>query len=205
MIEKKRLMYKKYKDSGILRAFWDVELNDYKGDQEALACSKKYVNKFDAAYKNGIGMYLHGGFGTGKTMLVNCILKNAIHTGRYSVHFTTLSELMGKFEDRFSPASKSFINKIKNVSFLGIDDIGKEYRNDSGFVEAKFNDVIRYRNMSNYPTLLTSNKAPDELKEYGQSIYSIIKGFCVVVYVKGRDYRIEHISREIDNIINSEE
>lgn len=199
--EAKRLMCKRYEECGILRAYWDLEMDNFEGDKEALDKIKKYINKIDIAYNNGIGVYLFGNFGTGKTSLANIILKEALKTGRYSVYNITLSTLIDKYMDRFSEKSQSFINNVINKGFLSIDDVGKEYRNDSGFVETKLNDVLRYRNGMNFPTILTSNKPVEDIKEYGQSIYSIIKGFYVPVHVLGRDYRIENISYQIKSIL----
>src|SRR5574343_448776 len=101
MTPEQRLIHKKYEECGILRAYWDVDVDNFAGDKEALSKVKKYINKLDDVFTNGIGLYLHGSFGTGKTSLANIVLKEALHTGKYTVYNITLSNLMSYYEDRF--------------------------------------------------------------------------------------------------------
>jgi len=185
-----------YNSCGIYEEYHYLELEDFEkennNDKNAYNTVKKYINSIDKAYENGIGLYLWGRLGAGKTMLSVCVLKESIRTKKYKPFFTTLSEIISYLDDRFSNKTRDFIEKIKEIDFLVIDDISREYTKDKSYIEFYLDYIIRYRNRRNKPTIITANCPIKDISSYALNIISLIKGKLIEKEVKRDiDYRTE--------------
>ena len=79
---------------------------------------------------------------------------------------------------------------VRNIDFLGIDDIGKEYRGKTEYIISVFDRILRYRSTWNRPTFLTSNIGPEEIGSvYGNSIASLLYGKFLPLRLMGEDFR----------------
>lgn len=152
----------------------------------------EYANNLSNARKNGISLFLWGNFGTGKTLLAVCVLKEAIKQG-FTAQMTSLGGIIEVYAEGWSnPSQKeNFNRRVKNVDFLLIDDVGKEYRaKNNDLVEVAFDNLIRYRVFRRKPCILTTNTDISKVQTvYGQSLASLLYGKCINVEVKGGDYR----------------
>ena len=70
-----------YLHCGIKSAWHEKSLKDFTNDTEAHAYVVKYLKKASAAAKDGLGLYLWGSNGTGKSHLMNCSFKELISQG----------------------------------------------------------------------------------------------------------------------------
>jgi len=160
--------------------------------QKAYDTVKLYAENLVNARKHGVNLMLLGPNGTGKTLLATCILKEAIRQG-YSVQMTSLGGIIEMYTDGWTnpDVRDVFNNRIKNVDFLLIDDVGKEYRaKSSDLVEVAFDNLIRYRSFRRKPFILTTNTDMQRLQStYGRSLASLLQGKCMNVQVGGVDYR----------------
>jgi len=163
-----------------------------------------YVDNIERAKKSGISLYLWGPNGSGKTLLAVSVLKAILRKG-YSGQMTSLGGIIETYTDGwYNPNKKEIFNeRIRNVDFLLIDDIGKEYKaKGSDIVEVAFDNLIRYRSFRNKPFILTSNIDINNLSTtYGKSLASLLFGKCVSILVKGVDYRRVIQARNIRNIL----
>ena len=168
-----------------------IELDNNVGTK-ALETSEAYAKNLHNARKHGISMLFWGPNGTGKTMLASCILKEGIRQG-YSVQMSSLGGIIEMYAEGWSNPEKRemFNERIKNVDFLLIDDVGKEYRaKSSDLVEVAFDNLIRYRSFRRKPFILTTNTDIARLQStYGQSLASLLQGKCMTVPLGGVDYR----------------
>lgn len=73
---------------------------------------------------------------------------------------------------------------------LVLDDIGKEHITASGFVESSYDHLVRTRWHNGLSTSITSNLSMNEfLENYGEAQLSFLHEACVVVPMRGTDWR----------------
>lgn len=134
---------------------------------EAKQSAINYCKASSICKKRGLGMYIFGDNGRGKTALEACMLKELAIQG-FSVYLTNLTEVTDKlFKKEIELAF------LKDVDFLVIDDIGSERMNKSdtneSFISEKTNEIIASREKNLRPTLFTSNLSISSLFKIGYS------------------------------------
>ena len=126
-----------------------------------------------------------------KTHLAVSTQKMAIRKG-YKTQFTNLSGIIKLIAKSWRyPRYEEIIEKrIKNVDFLVIDDVGKEYKAKSNdLVEVHFDELIRYRCNRRLPMIFTSNTRMEDMKGvYGNSVVSLLEGRCIKVTMEGSGF-----------------
>jgi len=177
-VQKNSLMDKKLKEQTFKN--WNHEI----GSQKLFDFAKKYVENFNQATKEGLGFYLYGPTGCGKTFSVSCI---ANELKEKFVPFICISsiKLLGRIKDTFnsksSDSQSSVINNLDNAKLLIIDDLGAEVVSD--WSKSIIYEIVDTRIRKQLPLIITSNLEPEELKEiYGMRIYErIIYQACVPI------------------------
>jgi DNA replication protein DnaC len=171
----------------------DLEFKDFKEQNQTFyTVIQDYCNNLARARRRGIGLYLVGGHGTGKTLLACCVLKEALRQG-YTGWFGFLSSIIVAINNEFfKRANTTVYQTIKHVDFLVIDEVEKVYKSDSGYVDALFDELVRGRDFANKPVIVTSNCTMDALEGvHGKSIVSMLTEKLIVVPIVGPDYRKE--------------
>lgn len=124
-----------------------------------------YCKALTTCKKRGLGIYLYGDNGRGKTALVVCMLREIAKQG-YSIYLTNFTEVTDKL---FKNEIK--LPFLKKVDFLVIDDIGSERMfktgTDETFIADKANEIIASREKDLKPTLFTSNLSISSLFKAG--------------------------------------
>ena len=186
---------KAYINSNIGSTYWNVTPDNWAGDKEDLLTISNYFDKLDYFTKTGDGLYLYGEYGVGKTSLIIILLKQIIFNTNHKVFFVPFSDLvilnskiMVGYHDN---NSINAIEYIKNVEFLAIDDLAKEYDTDKDNGRATLNSILRYRDAWGKPTFYTANIPMSQvMSKYGGSNASIIQGRSKLIEMKNRnDYR----------------
>lgn len=152
---------------------------------------RKYLNNIRTFKEKGRGIYLWGNTGNAKTALSCVILMEALRQG-YTAYFTDLSKCMDLITDGWhdDESKADFTRRILNSDFLVIDDVGKEYKSKTGFLEAHFDQIFRERANNLLPTVLTSNLAPTDIAtDYGKRLFSILNEHLLVIETNMSDYR----------------
>ena len=187
-----KLTEKKMLSAGILEEFWDLDIDQYKGNEAVIKVVQEYLANLDNARKQGISIFFYGTNGTGKTFLGVEVLKEALRKG-YSAQFTSLGGIIQALTDGWYDAEKRrrYEERIRDVDFLMIDDVGKEMRvSKNGLTEMVFDNLIRYRSFRNKPMILTTNSDIESVENvYGKSIVSLLHGKFIPIRVVGEDYR----------------
>lgn len=179
---------------GILLKWHNKTWNDFTNDAESKKRVLTYLKKAAQARKEGVGMFLYGANGTGKTLLLNLLLRELL-TQKFTVRVYSLSTLITKFTAGwYDPKEKrDFQHLLQSVDFLGIEEIGKEFKagaNELGLMV--LDNIIRFRLQMNRPIICTSNTSPKEIKTvYTEDIASMLREMCLPLNVQGVDMREE--------------
>jgi DNA replication protein DnaC len=179
--------------SGILPKWHNKTFDDFTNDPESLAKAKKYVRDSETFLKEGVGLYINGPNGTGKTLLLNIIMQELLNKGN-RVKILSLGTLVTRFtsswydEDEY----KAFYRSIKQSHFYAIEEIGKEYRTEtSNLAVTALDTFLRLRLQLGLPTLFTSNLLPSEIEaRYSVDIASMMREMAVPLKVTGEDFRL---------------
>lgn len=183
----------KFLDAGIYEEYHFKTLDDYKDNvsEEVLRYVRAMIDNLGDVFQRGIGLFFFGPNGTGKSGLMAEILKAAVRNG-FKTRMAPLGGIIQKLSDGWysADAREEFLRYVKQVEFLGIDEVGKEYRGKSDLVVMAFDLVLKYREQRMLPTFMTSNRYPKDLVgDYSESIMSVLKSQMIPVELCGRDWR----------------
>jgi DNA replication protein DnaC len=151
---------------------------------------RAFVREIDSNLDAGRGLWMTGGFGTGKTALAMIVSRSAIDAGR-SVAIYSCPRLLGMLResiDRDVGGVVDFLDQLTAVDLLHIDDLGAEHRTE--WVLEQLYSIVNARYQDERSTLITSNLSRDELAEQlGERIVSRLEGCCELLPFYGTDAR----------------
>lgn len=181
--------------------------NDLETREKSLKKIRAYCKRIQEMMDKGWGIVLMGPYGTGKSLLANHILKTALEN-KYSAYTREFSEMIN-----IAITGKDYIGQEKNIyeelskiDFYCIENVGWEYSKDqSSYVPLKLDSFITLRAQQGLPTLITMNiTTSDFKKDYGDHIYSVLKGHCLFLHIPGIDNR-SHINKFIRKALEKDE
>lgn len=168
-----------YRLSGIPESYIYKDMDSF-DNKDVLKSVAKILKDSDK------GLYIYGGYGVGKTLLMTLIMKYLIRKG-FSCRFYRYVDAINHYlENGFSPATFS-------CDCLFLDDIGKELSTEkaSSLSNDIFDSIIRDRVQSCKTTFMTSNLQPKELsKRYKNSTISLLLEAVELFKIEGQDYRL---------------
>jgi DNA replication protein DnaC len=182
---------KKLLDSGIPRTYWDKNINDFKGDKKAKDLIQDYLKKLDTNLLKGLGLYLWGTEGIGKTLLATYILQEAVKKNK-GAKFCYYTDMLNIFSASWKDeeAKQVIENDIMESDILLIDDLGKGLINKSNFGESSLDSVLRKRAGNLKSIIITSNLDRLDIKDkYGKGIVDLFKESLLEIHVIGESYR----------------
>lgn len=170
-------------------------LRDFDNDKEALSTIINYLDKAREAYKEGVGFYLHGKNGVGKTHLLMTSFMQ-LFDQRFTVRVISLTELVNLFTSSWYDEDKKeeLVLVMSNVHFLGIEEMGKQLSSDKSLeiVTHVLETVLRSRVQNKKPTWFTSNISASSLKDiYNEDIASMLRECALPLLINGDDVRRE--------------
>lgn len=189
--------YDYYLLCGIKAAWHKRDFSDFTNDDEAKRIVATYIKKRKEMLVNGIGLYLWGANGVGKTLLAMCTARELIFY-HYKVRVFSVDDMVDLFTGSWhsDDDKRNFDAVMRGTDFLFIDDFGKNLDKDGkpielpDFVKRVLESVIRYRVQMHKPIWFTSNTEPSYVKEvFSEDIASLLNEAVVPVCVRGEDYR----------------
>lgn len=161
-----------------------------------LEALSKYRAKLKKAWDKGLGLYIWGPNGSGKTA-VGCLLLSEFRSHGQPALFIRANRMFASaFKDeRLSDDKPSLWRHVHEVPVLLIDDFGKNYRDMKGYSDLQFEGLLRDRYDNRLVTLITSNITPDRIRDedgdWGlkESTLSILGSVAVPLKVDGKDHR----------------
>ncbi len=198
--EKQRIVDKIKRTSLLGEKYKDVSFaTTDKTNEEFMKIFKrcnKYCEVAREVLERGIGIYLFGNKGTGKSHLTAC-MANELMDNYYSVLYTNFTEISKYIRGTFrgNESEHDFLERLTNIDFLFIDDFGTELvtkNNEDLWLQEKVFEVINKRYNNNKPIIFTSNYSLRQLiEERGLADKTIdrINEMCEVMKLEGTSYR----------------
>lgn len=153
-------------------------------------CIKYCSNSFEVL-KQGIGIYLFGNKGTGKSLLTAC-MGNALMQKLHTVLYTNFKEI----KKQIINSNNEFVEQLSKVDFLFIDDIGKQRvqkNNEDLWLQEEVFELINNRYIHNMPVIFTSNYSLEELvrdRGFDDATVDRIMEMCEIMKITGQSYRM---------------
>lgn len=128
---------------------------------------RRYVDGWERAYKENIGLLLWGGVGTGKSFGAACIA-NALIEQSIPACMVNLSSVLNSLTNFQGVDRNQFIGDLMKYPLLILDDFGMERKTE--FANEQIFNVIDERYRSGKPLIATTNiplaslKSPDSLE-----------------------------------------
>jgi DNA replication protein DnaC len=189
---------KNYVLSNIPEKYFDFELEQLRSrletseiNIEQLDKAKKYLDNINKAIEKGIGLYIYGPHGVGKTALAVIALKTAIK--QYRTGFFSRSSDIVEFARsgwRNEDKKNFWTYVVNNNDFFVIDDIGRLFNGINESERNHIDEIFMKRDDSNLCTIITSNHSLENNKDiYGEALYSSFKERLIEIKFLGEDYR----------------
>ena len=168
--------------------------NTFAADQfKNTAASRKcrdFVNRWNEFYKpNGVGLYIYGDVGVGKTFYASCIANDVLRVYGGTVKALSINKIINDIFSTKSP--REYIDDLVAADLLVIDDLGTERKTDYG-IEQVFS-VIDERYKTQKPLIITSNveyAAMTKCKDIRyKRIYDRIIDMCIPLQIDGESKR----------------
>ena len=160
---------------------------------EQSSSATPYIDSLEEYLKSYRGFYIYGPNGSGKTYVAAIMLKKgilALNTHWYWISPFEIQEAYIK-ENLWDENEKITVKRhINTVQCLVIDDIGKEYRGTSGYIQTLIKVLLRRRHDYCMSTVITSNMTPEEFTSvYGETVGTLIGDYLVPVEINAADIR----------------
>ena len=201
-LQRNSLLGDRYKDA----SFETTHTGDNSSFDTAFKRCKNYCEVSSKVLENGYGIYLWGNSGTGKTHLTACMVNELIKQHRPTL-FTNFFEISQIIRGTFNSSTESEINmveKISNIDFLFIDDLGTEKVTKNGednWLQEKIFEILNKRYNNKKPTVFTSNYSLEELVNarglMDKTVDRILEMSSLILKVEGESYRIKNRKNEI--------
>ena len=132
---------------------------------------QNYCNVASVVLERGIGIYLFGTKGTGKSHLTAC-MANKLMNDMYTVLYTNFSEISKSIRATYNRTAteteQDLIRRLSEIDFLFIDDFGTEKvtkGDEDLWLQDKIYDIINLRYNKKKPIIFTANYSLRELIE----------------------------------------
>ena len=162
--------------------------NDDMENPKITKAMQNYVDNFTELKKEGKGLLLHGGVGTGKTFAA-CEVANALIDKGYHVLVTNFARIVNTLQSTYE--KQEYIDSLNRFSLLVLDDLGIE--RDTPFMREQVYNIVDSRYRAGLPMIITTNltiekiKSPDDIEN--KRIYDRVLERCFPVEVSGGSRR----------------
>lgn len=152
--------------------------------------ARAYVEHWDEAFRNNVGLLLFGDVGTGKSFFAGCVA-NALIERDVPVMMTNFPLILNRLTGTYGEERIEFISRLNDYDLLIIDDLGVE--RGTGFAQEQMFEVIDSRCRNKKPMIITTNLTLHEMRNppdlaYAR-IYDRILERCAPILFDGENFR----------------
>jgi DNA replication protein DnaC len=162
----------------------------------AIRKAKLYINK--QLFKNNIGLFFYGNYGTGKTRLAYTVIKEIAQRGYKIGIFDSFKDL------QTINAAQEKAYKLEEADVIFIDDLGSK-QNYDWVLEAYRRIIINVHDSGYKGIIITSNFAPEQILNTGKeesyldkrSSSRLLKMLPTKSFqrIQGKDYRLKKANK----------
>lgn len=161
---------------------------------------RNYAKDFQKYYREGKGLLLYGGVGTGKSYYAACIANKIMDDG-WEVKMTNFAKIANSMQESFQERNR-YIDELNRYDLLIIDDLGAE-RKSEYMNEIVFN-VIDSRCRTGKPIIVTTNLKTefidDNQKIELKRIYDRLNEMCYPLEISCESRRTKKMKEEYKNL-----
>jgi DNA replication protein DnaC len=162
LAEKEQRRIKELEEISNLDQFRDKTFETFSPDIPGVR--RAYLRALEYAKRPQGWLVLFGNYGAGKTHLAAAIANVALRR-QTRVLFTIVPDLLDHLRSTFGPSSEveydDRFEMIREVPLLILDDLGTE--NTTPWAREKLFQIINYRYNDALPTVITSNRKPEDI------------------------------------------
>lgn len=178
---------------------WNFE-NDDRSNEKLSDMAKRYVDNFAEFSKDGKGLLLYGGVGTGKTYIA-CMIANALIDKGYPVLVTNFARILSTLQSTFD--KQEYLDSLNQFKLLVIDDLGIE--RDTSYAKELVYQTVDSRYRAGLPMIITTNLTMQELATENiiladKRVYDRIIERCFPVEVSGESRRKKKLINSFDDM-----
>lgn len=163
-------------------------------DSPLLRKCRSYVESWESARRDNVGILLWGGTGGGKTFAAACIANALVDRGIPALVTSFPSILAAGWEER-----EKFLKNMNRFPLLVLDDFGTERRSE--YAGEVVYSVIDRRYKSGKPLIVTTNLPLEALRNPAgieqRRVYDRILEMCIPVLAKSAAYRNEKAAQKL--------
>jgi len=134
---------------------------------EIFTRAREYASNF--TLRSPSLLFYSGNVGTGKTHLAVMIANHILHEKRISVLYLKARDLLINLRGLYAPNAEmtesDYLERVARVPLLILDDVGRDRYTD--WVDGVYWTVFDRRLESQKPTIVTTNRAPDDFTGNG--------------------------------------
>ena len=173
--------------------------NDNGTQPKVMEAAKKYAKNFKDFRKDGTGLLLYGGVGTGKTYIAAAIANALVDEG-ISAMVTNFARIANKMQESFE-GRQAYLDSLNRFELLVIDDLAAERKTE--FMQEIVFNVIDARYRSGKPMIITTNLPIEELSkpqdDSEKRTFDRILERCFPIEVKGASNRRRKIVEQYED------
>jgi len=162
---------KLFKAAAIRREYFYIGMDDVVFDDDSVEHDiKMFYENLDKAVTHGLGLFLTGDYGQGKTLIASLILKRAIKYD-FAAYFMSMFDFVDYYGG-WDEKARQMRDWLRRVHVLVIDDVGAESVKARDYTFSLLDNLIVERQGA---TILTSNKSKEQLKAtYGEHLLEFV-------------------------------
>ncbi len=162
---------------------------------------RAYVEHWDKAFHDNVGLLFFGDVGAGKSFAAEYIANALLERG-VPVLMTDFPTILNRLGGMFNEDRRAFIDSLDTYDLLILDNLGVE-RNTEYALETVY-IIVDGRYRCRKPMIVTTNLKLDEMKRpcdlAHDRIYDRILERCAPVLFKGKNFRTENAGMTIQTV-----
>jgi DNA replication protein DnaC len=179
---------------GVSKVWWGKTLSNFKNDKAARDSMLKFDKNWKESLEEGVGAFLYGPPGAGKSHLMNCFMINRLSPKKQAtVKVVKFSNIISKFTSTWYDKKEyaEFYEVLRKVKFFGIESLGREFSKTESELPVKvFETVLDIRLSNKLPLFITSTLTPKEISDvYSEDCASMLREITKPIRVNGSDFR----------------